>query len=118
MKLAEYAAYDGLGLAELVREGQVTARELAETMLEGIDLANGRINMIAGMMPERLPGQDAQVSGPFGGVPLLIKDFPVEAGVLGEMGSQLAVGYMPDQDSEVIRRFKQAGFISRWCDPC
>ncbi len=112
MKLDEYASYDGVGLAELVRDRQVTARELGETMLEGIDLANGRLNAIAGMMHERLPNQDAQIAGPFGGVPLLIEDFPVEAGVPGEMGSQLAVGFVPDQDSEVIRRFKAAGFMS------
>ncbi len=78
MKLEEFAAYDGLGLAELVRQRQVTPRELAETMFEGIDLANGRLNMIAGLMPERMPRQDTQASGPFAGVPLLIKDFPVD----------------------------------------
>ena len=31
MKLAEYSAYDALGLAELVAKKQVSAKELAQT---------------------------------------------------------------------------------------
>ena len=43
MKLAEYAAYDALGLAELVERKHVTPRELSETARKAIDALNPEI---------------------------------------------------------------------------
>jgi amidase len=40
MKLDEYAGYDGLGLAALVRSGQVSPSELADTAQSAIDAVN------------------------------------------------------------------------------
>ena len=40
MQLAEYARYDGLGLAELVRNKEVTAKELANLALAGVRALN------------------------------------------------------------------------------
>ena len=42
MNLAEYARYDGLGLADLVARKQVTPRELALTAVAAIEKANRR----------------------------------------------------------------------------
>ncbi len=36
MNLQEYASYDGIGLAELVKSKEVTPQELKELALEGI----------------------------------------------------------------------------------
>ena len=36
ISLQEFAEYDRLGLAQLVREGEVTPRELKDAALEGI----------------------------------------------------------------------------------
>jgi hypothetical protein len=46
MKLAEYVAQDGLGLAELVKRGEVSARELAQTAIERIDALNPKLNAV------------------------------------------------------------------------
>jgi hypothetical protein len=40
MKLTEYAAYDALGLADLVAKKQVSAKELAQTAAVAIDAIN------------------------------------------------------------------------------
>ena len=37
MGFSDYAEYDGLGLAKLVREGQVTPAELTEAAIERIE---------------------------------------------------------------------------------
>ena len=37
MDLGEYARHDAVGLAQLVRTGEVTARELAELALRGVE---------------------------------------------------------------------------------
>jgi amidase len=112
MNLADYAAHDGLGLATLVASGAVTARELGETMLRAIETVNHRLNGVIETFPDRLPDQDARIAGPFGGVPFLIKDVPMEAGVPSELGCELARGFTLPHDQEVMRRFRQAGFVN------
>src|SRR5262249_19673838 len=48
--------------------------------------------------------------GPFAGVPFLVKDLgPLLAGVPMQMGSRSMKGYVPNRDSELIRRFKASG---------
>ena len=49
MKLDEYAKYDGLGLAELVRNGEVSAADLAATARLGIEKVNPTINAVIGI---------------------------------------------------------------------
>lgn len=44
----EYERYDGLGLAELVRNGEVCPAELVETVLDRIERRNGPINAVIG----------------------------------------------------------------------
>lgn len=112
MKLAEYAAHDGLGLAALVATGEVTPRELGEVMLRAIEAVNPRLNGVIETFPDRLPAQDARSSGPFGGVPFLIKDVPMEGGVRSEIGAQVARGFTLAHDQEVMRRFRAAGFVN------
>ncbi|MCL6624469.1 MAG: hypothetical protein K6T17_07640, partial [Fimbriimonadales bacterium] len=71
----EYERYDGLGLADLLRRGEVSAAELLEAALERIEWINPRINAVVTRMEaaarrflEELP------DGPFRGVPFLLKD--------------------------------------------
>ena len=42
----EYSSYDALGLAELVRKGDVTPQELCETAIERIERVNQKINAV------------------------------------------------------------------------
>ncbi len=114
MNLDEYARRDGTDLADLVRQKEVTPKELGELALAGVEKVNPRLNVVIETFPERL----AELSkleaprGPFGGVPLLVKDLPVEKGVRSEMGSQLFAGYTPDHDSELMVALRRAGFVN------
>lgn len=115
MNLAEYASFDGLGLADLVRRREVTARELGNLALEAIERLNPRLNAVLETFPDRVerladggPGER-----PFAGVPFLLKDlFLFEEGVACECGSLLMKGFRPDHDSELTRRFRRAGFVT------
>ncbi len=111
MNLTEYASYDGLGLAELVARKEVRWEELARLALDAIGKLNPRLNAVIEAFPERASGS-APSAGPFVGVPFLVKDFPIEANVRAEMGSELAAGFVPDHDSELMLRFRQAGFVN------
>src|SRR5437762_14372049 len=102
MNLAEYASYDGLGLAELVRAGQVSAFELGQLLLRAVELVNPQINAVIATYPERVAALDhrTQPNGAFAGVPFLLKDIAAgEAGKPQEMGSRLARGRVAATDS-------------------
>ena len=92
MKLAEYARYDALGLAELVAKKEVTARELAESAAAAIAAVNPALGAVVETYPDRIEALDERTlgSGPFRGVPFLIKDvYGHETGRRIEFGSRL-----------------------------
>ncbi|MFU1794467.1 amidase [Paenibacillus azoreducens] len=115
MKLYEYARYDGLGLAELVKRGEVTPRELTALACEAIRLVNPQLNVIAVSMQELAIKESESVlpKGPFTGVPFLLKDSTLHAaGVPLNSGSRLGEGMIYPYDSELMRRFRQAGLVT------
>ncbi len=46
MPIAEYTDYDGLGLAELVRKGEVSPEELVEESIRRIERHNPTLNAV------------------------------------------------------------------------
>ncbi len=115
MNLSEYSQYDGLGLAELVRKGEVTPRKLTELVIQGVEKVNPQINSVIEIYDDALDIADRTINhqASFAGVPFLRKDLgATEAGRLQELGSRLFKGYVPDHDSFLMMRFKDAGFIT------
>ncbi len=113
MNLNEYAQYDGLGLAALVKSGQVTPAELAALFVEAVEGLNPKINAVIEIYRERAAalGDQLEGAGPFLGVPFLLKDLgAAEAGQTREQGSRLLRGYVFKKgDSFLVQRFKAAG---------
>jgi amidase len=111
---ALYDASDALGLAALVRAGEVTARELVEVALRRIDRVNPAINAVVHRMDDeaRRVADSPALDGPFAGVPFLLKDLLSHyAGAPTTSGSRLLDGFVPDHDSEMVRRWRSAGLI-------
>ncbi len=112
MAFDDYERFDALGLAELVRKGQVTASELLEESIARADRINPALNAIITRIDDRAraAAKAGLGDGSFAGVPFLMKDLgPLLAGVPMWMGSRALKGYVPDRDSELTRRFKAAG---------
>jgi len=112
MKLSEYAAYDAVGLAELVARGGVSPKELATTAAAAIDAINPAIKAVVETYPDRIDDLDERTlgAGPFRGVPFLIKDFfGHEAGRTIEFGSRLCRGMVAQQDTHLCELFKASG---------
>jgi amidase len=112
MKVTEYARYDGLGLAELVSSKEVSPRELAETALKAIEAANPGVKAVVEIYPDRIDGLDeaALGSGPFRGVPFLMKDvFGHEKGRRIEFGSRLCQGMVAEADTHLAELFRASG---------
>ena len=114
MRHDEYAAHDALGLAELVRSGEVTATELVDAAIARIDAVNPTINAVVHRMDDtaRAAAAGELPDGPFRGVPFLVKDMD---GFLADepctFSSRSLVDYVPNHDSELFARFRRAGVV-------
>ncbi len=112
MKLAEYAAFDALGLADLVARKEVTPKELAQTAAQAIEKANPTIKAVVETYADRIDDLDESSlgNGPFRGVPFLIKDvFGHEAGRKIEFGSRLCAGMTVETGTYFVDQLKASG---------
>jgi amidase len=104
------ALKDALALAADVRSGAVSPRELAEQAIERIERANPELNfLVTDCFEQALATEPAD--GPFRGVPMLVKDLNETAGVRTTFSSRAFANYVPDFDSAVVRRIREAGFV-------
>ena len=110
----EYRQHDGLALAELVQTGKVTAQEVLDTAIGLAEQLNPAINaIVTPMYEEARKAADHVSAGAFKGVPFLLKDLgDAYAGVRLTGGSAVLRDFIPDYDSEIVRRIKQAGLVT------
>ncbi len=114
MESTEYAAHDGLGLAQLIAERQVSATEVVEAAQRRAREVNPRINAIVRWMDAdakaRLNAE--QLSGPFAGVPFLLKDLGQEyAGVPSSYGCRALANVPATEHATVVQRWLDAGLV-------
>ena len=108
---------DATAQAALVASGEVSARELVDASIAAALEINPAIN---GIIHERFERARAQAdaggaNGQFRGVPMVIKDLVAkEAGEPYHAGTRAlkAIGYRASYDTELVRRFRAAGFIN------
>lgn len=103
-------------LAGMVRDGEVTSRELVEAAYEAIDRRNDELNAFVTFCRERaLAEADAIEAGderPLAGVPIAIKDLvALTEGVRTAMGMNAMGEWVPEADSALVRRLRDAGAI-------
>ena len=102
-------------LARMVRDGEITSRELVEASLERIEALQPELNAFVHVDAEgALAAADAVGSGdprPFAGVPIAIKDTAPVAGMPYTMGSDLFGDFVPGHDAFLVRRLRDAGFV-------
>ena len=115
MALPDNLAFlDATAQAELVRNKQIQPIELVEAAIERIERLNPTLNAVITPMYDlaRVQATGKLPAGPFRGVPFLLKDILAShADVRMAMGSKLLQNFVPDHDSELVVRLKQAGLI-------
>lgn len=116
------ADLDATSLAELVRAGEVTALELVDAAIERLEAVNGTLNAVVTPMFDeaRELAKSPPITGPFPGVPFLMKDFLAEVqGVRFTEGSRFLGEFIPSEDSGLVKRFRAAGlqFIGKTNTP-
>jgi len=111
MDVAEYARLDAVGLAALIRAGDVSAAEAESLARRAIEAVNPDLNGLAMPLFEDPLHYDA--AGPFAGVPFLIKDDgPTAGGVPFTVGSRHFRGAVAPCDDGMMKRFRSAGLAT------
>jgi Asp-tRNA(Asn)/Glu-tRNA(Gln) amidotransferase A subunit family amidase len=111
----EYEEHDALGLAQLVRHGEVSPEALLDCAIERVEARNPAVNAVVMKLYDhaRKAIADGLPKGPFRGVPFLMKDLtsPVD-GVRMTRGSRFFADTPPASvDSEHVRRLRRAGLV-------
>ncbi len=112
--MKEYADYDGVGLAALVASGEVNATELLESAISHAEILNPKLNAINHCLFEhgRALSATALPTGPFRGVPFLIKDLGSPfIGLPQSKGCNALKNYVSEQHSEMAKRFLDTGLV-------
>jgi amidase len=113
-KLDELAHLDATAQADLVRRKEVQSIELVEAAIERIERLNPTLNAVVTPMYDeaRAAAKGSISKGPFAGVPFLLKDLlAAYKGVPMSLGSELMRNFVPDHDTELVKRLKRAGLI-------
>jgi amidase len=102
-------------LAGLVRDGELSARELVQASLDRIEAVNPELNAFVDVFDEdALAAADAIAAGderPFAGVPIAIKNNRPIAGKRMTYCADFFGDWEAPYDHNVVRRLKDAGFV-------
>ena len=112
MRFSEYMEYDAVGLAHLIKSGQVSTQEVQQVARQAILAVNPALNALVGDLFEE--PLSASPTGPFAGIPFVIKDLSIHAaGIKTGLGSQLTgEGIVFPHDTELMARYRQAGLMT------
>lgn len=112
---SNYQDFDALGLADLVRRGQVSAQELLQEAQSRLLALNPTLNAVICPMDALAESLAAKINinAPFCGVPFLVKDLLLPfAGYPLSNGSAAMKNFIPAANSEMADRINQAGFLT------
>jgi amidase/6-aminohexanoate-cyclic-dimer hydrolase len=111
MTIKDYGDYDGLGLAELVRTRQVSARELLDEAIARTEALDGKLNAVVVRHDDHARKQiDAGLpDGPFTGVPFLLKDLDLLEGTRTTFGASAYKDFVAPHTGTLASRFLAAG---------
>jgi amidase len=111
MAFREYGDYDGVGLADLVRKKQVSARELLDEAIARTAKVDPQINAVVVKHYEYAQRQiDRGIpDGPFAGVPFLLKDLEFLEGTRTTSGANVYEDHVAGHTGTLAQRFLDAG---------
>ena len=110
----EIATLDATAQAELVRRCDASPLELVDAAIARIERLDPKLNAVVTKLFDRARDRARahMPEAPFRGVPFLLKDLhAAQKGVRMTQGSAFLKDYVPDYDTELVRRVEAAGFI-------
>jgi amidase len=115
MRFDEYIQHDALGLAALVRQGEVSALALLDIAQARMEATHPALNAVIRRLDERArhaAHSNWRSDQPFAGVPFLIKDLMQDiAGVPSACGGKVTGRLPAPETADVTRRWEDAGLV-------
>ncbi|WP_078292078.1 amidase [Mycobacterium sp. D16R24] len=112
MDFSEYSQHDATGLAELVATKQVSPAELLAAARARAVAVNHDIGAIVRTIPEADQQVAGELTGPFAGVPFLIKDLGQDYKGHPTSGGCRALSARPaPEHSTIVQRWLDAGLV-------
>jgi len=106
--------------SEALRKGEISSRELTESVLERIETVEDRVRALVTRTPEEARAAAARIDEarargedlhPMAGIPIVIKDNHCTIGVRTTCSSRILEGFVPPYDATVVTRLKEAGAV-------
>jgi amidase len=102
--------------ARMIRDGELSSRELVQASLDAIGRVDGELNAFVHVAAEHALAEADKVKAgdgrPLAGVPIAVKDLlALVEGMPMTWGMAAMEGYVPDRDSVVVRKLRNAGAI-------
>lgn len=113
-EFTEYDKYDAMGIAELIRNKEISTKEVCQEAIARVEKLNPKLNTVITKMTDLVESQlnDSSSDSPFYGVPFLLKDaHHAFKGTAMSQGSNAMKGQVSNHDAEIVHRFKKAGLI-------
>lgn len=107
-------------LAPKLERREISCQELVQASIERTEKIEARLNSYITFLPERALAEAREVDraigggnylGPLHGIPISIKDLFDVAGIPTTAGARFLLNQVPEKDSAVARRLRQAGTV-------
>ncbi|MGI9319619.1 MAG: amidase [bacterium] len=115
-----YLFWSATHLANAIRQGQLTSREVVEASLARVEEINPVINAAVQVVSDRALSEAEQLDqlacagrfqGPLHGVPISIKDSLDTEGIVTTGGTLGRKNFVPHRDAPVVKRLRDAGAV-------
>lgn len=114
MKREEYIQYDAVGLARLIKDKEVSAKEVVEAAIAQLDAVNPTLNAVIHERTEKALKELEHLASydlPFYGVPMVLKDLSQNMeGEPSTSGSRLLKNNLARVDHHFVKILRDAGF--------
>jgi aspartyl-tRNA(Asn)/glutamyl-tRNA(Gln) amidotransferase subunit A len=106
--------------AALLREGRVSSVDLTEACLARIEAVEPRLNAFVTVTADLARAQAREATAeikagryrsPLHGIPVAVKDLFATQGIRTTAGSRILADWIPDEDSTVVRKLREAGAV-------
>lgn len=114
LDLRTYLTLDATEMARFIKKREVTPGELLELSFQQFDQVNPSLNAATYTRREAVLNESKRMNidhGAFAGVPFFLKDTQALAGEKVTMGSKLFQKSISEQDSHLVRKFREAGLL-------
>ena len=118
--MPEYAYSSAIAIAEKIRQGEASSREVVDYFLARVERLDKPINSVVTLDAERArkdaDAADAarargEIGGPLHGVPMTVKDSFQTAGMRTTSGAPELAEFIPKEDAWPVARLREAGAI-------